>query len=196
MNKEHNFNINDLISNFTLDDFIGRGKKLGLYNNSAVLLITNKQYILSWTNNFGMGFHYEILAQIYKYITEGSPIKNSLEEFKLERKVSKYMHAKLFYLNGSGKMVFYSLESLNYKNYKIFLNFYNDYNGILEKICNENDFEIAFKNKNNNKMISSKNLDKLLEYLQNNLDFNKFIQDDNEQIISNDLKSSKKRNNK
>ena len=47
MNKEHNFNINDLISNFTLDDFIGRGKKLGLYNNSAVLLITNKQYILS-----------------------------------------------------------------------------------------------------------------------------------------------------
>ena len=192
MNKEHNFNINDLISNFTLDDFIGRGKKLGLYNNSAVLLITNKQYILSWTKNFGMGFHYEALAQIYKYINEGSLLKNSLEEFKFERKVSKCMHAKLFYLNGSGKMIFYGLESLNYKNYKMFLEFYNDYNKILERICNENDFEIAFKDKSTNKIIISKNLDKLLKYLQNNLDFNVFVPDNNEQIINNDLKLSKK----
>lgn len=191
-NKPYNYSINDLINSFNLDDFIKKGKKMGLYNNSAVLLITNKQYILSWTNNFGMGFHYDTLAQIYKYIYDGEPIKNSLEEFKLERKVSKYMHAKLFYLNGCGKMIFFGLESLNYKNYKIFLNFYNDYNKILERICNENDFEIAFKDKTVNKMVSSKNLDKLLDYLQNNLDFNKYVPDDNEQIINNDLEKTSK----
>lgn len=192
MEKEINFNIKELINCFNLNNFINRGKKAGLYNNSAVLLLTNKQYILSWTNNFGMGFHYPTLAQIYKYITDGGIIKNSIEELKLERIVSKYMHAKLFYINNSGKMIFYGLDSLNYKNYNIFLNFYNDYNNIITKICEENDFEIAFKDKNINKFVSSKNLDKLLKYLQENLDYNKVINNDNEQIIGISLEKKEK----
>ena len=192
MEKEINFNIKELINCFNLNNFINRGKKAGLYNNSAVLLLTNKQYILSWTNNFGMGFHYPTLAQIYKYITDGGIIKNSIEELKLERIVSKCMHAKLFYINNSGKMIFYGLDSLNYKNYNIFLNFYNDYNNIITKICEENDFEIAFKDKNINKFVSSKNLDKLLKYLQENLDYNKVINNNNEQIIGISLEKKEK----
>lgn len=188
MKKEEDFNIKDLITCFSFDDFINKGKTTGLYNNSAVLLITNKQYILSWTNNFGMGFHYPALAQIYKYINEGGFVRNSIEELKLEYKVSKYIHAKLFYLNNSGNMIFYGLDSLNYKNYNVFLNFYNNYNDIIKKICEENNFKVAFKDKNINKFVSSKSLDKLLKYLQENLDYNKVINNDNEQIIDDNFK--------
>ena len=200
-NNKYEFNFNEMIEKFNFDDFINRGK-IAKYNNSAVLLITNNQYVLSWTENFGMGFHYPALAQLYKNIYEDEghienssygygKIKNSFEEFKLENKVSNCMHAKLFYLNNGGNMIFYALDSLNYKNYNTFLNFYNNYNDIIKKICEENNFKIAFKDKNINKFVSSKSLDKLLKYLQENLDYNKVINNDNEQIIGVSTKNIK-----
>ena len=180
--KQYNFDTNELINSFNFDDFILKGSK-AKYNNSAVLLITNKQYILSWTSNFGMGFHYSTLAQIYKDIHDGGRIESSIEEFKLENKVSKFMHAKLFFLNNSGAMLFYGLESINYKNYKIFLKFYNDFNETIKKVCMNNDFKISFKDKTINKYVSSKSLDKVLEYIQKNLDFNKKTIDDSDEKV-------------
>ena len=90
--KEYNFDINEMINSFNFFDFSKSEK--GNYR-SGVLVITNKQYVLSYTNNYGKGNHFITVARILNDLNGGGKISSDDEYEKVKDKLKDYMLAKI-----------------------------------------------------------------------------------------------------
>lgn len=156
----YNFDIKEMISIFDFDNFIKRGKKR--ISNSAILLITNKQYIISYTANKGKGYHSFAFTRLLKELMGGGSINSSKEAIEIKKMLEKYIHARILFEDNNGAIIFSGLNNLNKYNYNIFLQFYDDYNEVIKNICNKNKFIVGFYNEADKQFITSKDLDKLL----------------------------------
>ena len=165
--KPYNFDIIKMIDIFNFDDFIKRGKKR--ISNSAILLITNNQYIISYTQNKGKGYHSFAFTRLLKELNGGGDISTLEEAIAIKRELDKYVHARILFEKNSGAIIFSGIKNINTDNYNILLKFYDDYNDIIKKIASENGFFVGFYSNTNKNFISSKDLDKLLQYINNNM---------------------------
>lgn len=179
--KPYNFDIIKMIDEFDFNTFIEKGKNNN--KNNAVLIITNKQYIASYTDNYGEGYHSIALIRMLKEILGGGLISNNKEANQYNKDYKNYIHARMSFENNSGSILFFGLENLNKENYNIFLKFYDDWNETLNHLCKNNKLYIGFMDEKSKSFISSNNLDILHNYLERHLDKNKIVSTNNENII-------------
>ena len=180
--KPYNFDIIKMTNEFDFNTFIEKGKSNN--KNNAVLIITNKQYVTSYTDNYGEGYHSIALIRMLKEILGGGLISNNKEANQYNKDYKNYIHARMSFENNSGSILFFGLENLNKENYNIFLKFYDDWNETLNHLCKNNKLYIGFMDEKSKSFISSDSLDKLLIYLKKHLDKDKKIVNVEENIIS------------
>ena len=192
-NEYVNFDIHKLINDFDWYDYMSHGAvktSYGIasgdeYSNGAVLLITNKQYVLSYTEGYGQGVHYYTLYRIIKDLHGGGDM--TLEESKkLHILIHNYIWARIIFENGSGYINFTDLNNLNAENYQVFCAFYDDYNETIKAICNKYDFVVRFTYRDEDgklMAIESKSLDQLLLYLTQNLKQDILINASDDEVI-------------
>lgn len=188
-----NFDIHKMIDSFDWYDFMSRGAHKTSYgiasgeecSNASLLLITNKQYILSYTEGYGQGVHYDAAARIIKDLHGGGYLTKK-EAMQSHGCLHNYIWARIIFENGIGAISFMDLANLNSKNYELFCCFYNDYNETIKVLCNRYNFVVRFTYRDENKKliaIESKSLDELLLFLQNHLQKDIEVIDDKEEII-------------
>ena len=191
----YNYELSPLIENFTFYDFIDEAKKEPPKDHGAFLVITNKQYIIGYNAGFGNGTHMSAFARTFKDINGGGIIGIEHDAILLSIKCQKnYLTAKICYEscrnnlyrnpNYKGTITF-ELSSIDYKitkeQFDVFEIFYNDYNEDIKYITKKNDIYVRFSyldEKGN--LIKSKttDLDELYNYLLNNIDYNKQIEEE------------------
>ena len=167
--EEYNFNLKEMIDAFDFLEFIKHNNKNFNEGKSGILVITNKQYIISYSRNYGYGNHLPAFARLFKDLQGGGFLtKKGAEKIFLEG-IKKYIIAKIFFgyeNTNTGVILFDRLENLNTQNLEVFYEFYNNYNKIIEDICKNYNFEVAYFDKSK-KIIKSKNMDNLLLYIEN-----------------------------
>lgn len=192
--RKVNFDLQKMIDDFDWYDFMAHGAtkiSYGIasgdeFSNGAILIITNKQYVLSYTEGYGQGNHYDTAYRIMKDL-HGGGFMTYREAKRSHGQLHNYIWARSLFENGYGAITFMDLNNLNSKNYEVFYTFYNDYNETIKMICQKYNFVVRFTYRDNeNKLVAieSKSLDELLYFLQNhpnkNLDANS---NDDEVII-------------
>ena len=170
------FDIKEMIRSFSFDDLIKRNY-IG-----AVLFFTNKQYVISYTENHDKGYHDSALAHIYKDIHGGGKI--SKEEYNnIIDKIKNYMNAKMFFYKDKINVFFTGLDNLNTNNFNSFSTFYSSFNGIFKILGTKYDLNITFFDQDKNTYVSTNNLYILYNYLENHLYYDDKIDDEDEIII-------------
>ena len=149
LTTEEILDIKEMINSFSFEDLI----KIDL--RAAVLLITENQYVLSYTKNYGLGYHRNRLYKIYKYIYGD---ENNFKNY------NSLIKANIIFDEGHLIFYFYDLNNLNKNNYNYFINFYNDNKDILNSISKKCFLEISFFNKYNNEYINSDTFEDLINY--------------------------------
>lgn len=141
-NNYFNFDITPLIKDFSFIDFFTTEAKT---EHSAILVITDNQYILGYTDSYGIGNHKAAVARVMKDITGGGHISNINEAKKLERQcVKQFITARIIYDyrgdNEYGRAIYqgalyFSLpedSKISIGQFENFKQFYTDYNRELE----------------------------------------------------------------
>lgn len=153
-----NFNILPLITNFSFVDFLTNSTKS---EHSGILIITDNQYIIGYTDSYGLGTHKASMARIMKDITGGGYIKDVYEAKTLEKECTKqFLTARINYdyrgYNENGTdtyigAIYFKLPEgnmISINQFEIFKQFYEDYNPELEMIINKygmNKFNIQYE---------------------------------------------------
>ena len=195
--EEYNFDLTKMIEDFDFLEYIKSNNKKFKDYRAGILVITDKQYIISYSRDYGYGDHLPAFSRLFKDLQGGGLLtKRKAEKIFLEG-IKKYIIAKIYFgykNNNEGVILFDRLENLNSNNLKLFYEFYNDYSTIIKTICNNNNFVVAYFDENK-KIITSKDMDNLLAYVKNKKNKAKTI-DEEEKIlgttINNDLKITKK----
>lgn len=141
-NNYFNFDITPLIKDFSFIDFIAIEAKT---EHSAILVITDNQYVLGYTDSYGIGTHKASIARVMKDITGGGYIRDLSEAKKLERQCTKqFITARIIYDyrgdNEYGRAIYqgaiyFSLpegNAISIGQFENFKQFYTDYNRELE----------------------------------------------------------------
>ena len=166
--EEYNFDLNEMIESFDFLDFIKHNNKRFKDYRAGILAITDNQYIISYSRDYGYGDHLPAFARLFKDLDGGGLLtKKKAEKIYLEG-IKKYVIAKIYFgyeNNNEGIILFDHLENFNKNNLKFFYEFYNDYNSTIESICNNSNFQVAYFDENN-KIIASKDMNNLLLYVK------------------------------
>ena len=199
----YNYNLYELINNFSFFDFCYEAKELEnpmIDDHGAILVITDKQYILGYNALFGTGNHLGSEARIYKELHGGGNITDRKEaEYLGNLCKDNYIIARIvyeacgenenrrplfdgyihFYLHRNGVN-----KSVSPGMYKSFMNFYNEYNEEISFLCRKFSFHVCceFLVNGREKHIFSYNLDDVYKYLTSIIDENVTC-DDSELII-------------
>jgi hypothetical protein len=128
-----NFDLTDLIKYFSFTNLIERSKRNDKENeemgtnleNGAVLVITDKQYVLTYNQGFGASAHNPAFARVYKEIHGGGIIEDFKEMHTLNGKCKKqFIFARIVFEKGKGGLYFENLSKtvVNHMNYQQLLN--------------------------------------------------------------------------
>lgn len=204
----YNYDLTPLIENFTFYDFVTK-----IENNQdhgGFLVITDNQYIIGYNAGFGSGTHLSAFARTIVDINEG-PDRNIITDHEaiiLSKKCSlNYITARIIYecvgedIYGRQMYSGYINFNLNEFGRKItpnqfasFKEFYDDYNEDIKYVTKNYNFTVSIHYTDEfGKKISkeSKSLDELYYYLENNIDYNKVIEEE-KIIIGKERKDRKK----
>lgn len=201
--EKYNYDLKPLVENFSFLDFIYDALKHREVGNDfgAFLVMTNKQYVLGYNAGFGVGTHIASFARTFNDINNRGKVENDLEAIRLSTKCQKdYITARIMYecigenenrvpiYSGS---ISFSIKSLPItpKQFEVFKKFYENYNDEIElvvKKCSINNFCVWFAyDTANEKFCTNKsgNLDNLYKFLENNIDYDKVIDDEDEVLV-------------
>lgn len=210
--SNYNYELSPLIENFTFYDFVTTAEKskenLGDYG--GFLVITNNQYIIGYNAGFGKGTHISAFARTMIDINTPSKrnITSDQDAIKLSRKCKQnYIIARIVYEshkdNETGKIecsgsITFNLCPLDGKitpsQFETFKQFYNDYNEDIKYITKKYSFYVTvdYKDEYGKKQYKIlKDLDWLYNYLEQNIDCNKVIEEE-QIIIGKERKNRKK----
>lgn len=182
---EPNFDLKKEIEGFTFTNLIKNalekeakrkrdGKNRG---NGAVLVITDKQYVLTYNYGFGLGHHMPAFARVYKELHGGGEIEESTSKINDLSSTCKreYICARILFENEAGGLFFENIsqKTINHMNYQQFLKFYEENNEEIKRVSNNNSgFYVSFHyvNEAGEKVESrTKDLDALKEYFESKL---------------------------
>ena len=143
-------NITEMITSFSFEDLIKIGYR------GAILIVTDSQYILSYTDNYGKGAHSIFINKILNNIFVNKEKDNS-------RKVIK---ANMYSDNKHLAIYFYGFDNITYNHYKNFMQFYNDNKEILNYISDKYILEVGFYDKFEKKNINTNSFDEIINFLK------------------------------
>ena len=153
-------NITEMITSFNFKDLIGyRG---------AILIVTDSQYILSYTDNYGKGAHNIYIDKVLNYIFVNKEKDSSRKVIKSHM----YTDNKHLYI------YFYGFDNITYNQYKNFMQFYNDNEEILSYISNKYILKVGFYDKFENKYINTNSFDEIINFIKAHIN-KKHIECDN-----------------
>lgn len=194
-----NYDLFPLIHNFSFIDFIASATN---FDQGGFLVITNNQYIIGYTDGFGLGTHRVAFARVMKDLTGGGLISSHEEAYKLSTECTKnFLTARITYdyrgCNSFGNSmhsgaIYFKLpenNTITKEQYNMFKKFYNDYYNELKILIRKLgiqkfNIQYEFMDEDNTKRIkNTDNLDELYIYLEHQIDDNKTINIDNEIII-------------
>ena len=208
----YNYDIEPLIANFTFYDFVTSAEqsKEELTDHGAFLIITNNQYVIGYNAGFGVGTHASAFARAIlalngkKNQNISGPNEASLLGSSMD---SQYIKARIAYEccspNENGRITYagrinFSLTPLGGKitpnQFETFKDFYNDYNKDIEYVSKKYNITVRFCYRDENDQAQesiTKNLDALYKYLEQNIDYNKVI-DEETTIIGTERRTRKK----
>lgn len=181
-----NYDLYSLINDFSFYDLIEKTKNSNsnLEDYGAVIVITNKQYIIGYTAGFGEGTHNSAFARIMKEIIGGGEISNLSDAQVLCEKCKKqYLTARIYYSrmitnygaddSFSGYIEFDLTNSIvSPEKFEMFKLFYDKYNSeLLSLSLKRNKFNVIYYYKENDRVIKNEtnSLDSLYLYLENHL---------------------------
>jgi len=209
--EKWNFDPSPLVSDFNLLEFCRDGLKLDEYaDHGGIVVITNQQYIIGYTSNFGAGPHMETFARLEKDMTGGGEISSFQELVMLSTKLSaRAITARIIYepvfLEGRSRPVYdgymhFSMVTPGGKNkqitqeqYEQFLRLYEDYNQEILTACHNYRLRISYSYINEEgtlKKDTSDSLDNLKAFMEHNLTLEP-VEEEPEVIINNARKKSR-----
>jgi len=149
--NEYDFNIDLMKDAGDLLTFISNGNKtLGEISNGAILVITGKEYILSYNRGMGQGRHDLTFAKISSMLSDNKNLNFSNASNYCKKLEKTFIHARLFSEKESKStplknIISFSLKRdfISEKEYNLFLEFCSEYEYILKKY----NFDVSFKGK-------------------------------------------------
>ena len=183
--EEYNFDIKEMIDNFDYYDYL-----INLNNqdrNNAFLIITDKQYIIGYNQNYGEGIHNHAFARCMKDLKGGGTILQKEEKELTSECINNYLTGRLTY-EDNRKYILFNLttgdktiknKNISPKQYEVFKMFYDDYNERIKNSSIEVDFHYALNNRSIGH--TSNNLDELLILLEGLIDNS--LDNEKEEII-------------
>ena len=198
----YNFDLSRMIEKFDLYDLCGSASRKDVDNNGAAIVITGKQYIVTFNKASGRGTHEGTFARIYKDLHGGGEIVNSNEAWEYYRRCkNEYITGAITYESvnrigvisdfSGGIVVELGLDSKSDLNrtisprvFESFKAFYNDYNNIVRAVCHRYNFNVLFRfYRNHNTAVDvSDSLDNLYYYLEKQVNPN-IVDDDEDEFI-------------
>jgi hypothetical protein len=198
-NKYFNFNILPLIKDFSFTDFLMVASKT---EHSGILVITDNQYILGYTDEYGIGTHRAAAARIMKDISGGGFIRDIPTAKFLEHECHrKFITARITYdYRGDNEFgtpifkgaIYFSLpeeHTISLSQFKVFEQFYQDYHRELEMLVRKygvDKFNIQYEfiDEEGTKFLKkTTSLEEVYTYYESCIDENKPYQQENETII-------------
>lgn len=186
-----NYNLSETIDNFNFTDFLHTNTKS---EHGGIIVITNNQYIIGYTEGFGTGSHRVAFARVMKDLTGGGKISNSEEADRLSKKcTNNFLTARILYDyrgDNENRIARYSgaiyidlpqHDTITKEQFESFKKFYEDYNQELTILIRKkgiNNFNIQYGelDKEDTKAIKKvDNLDDIYKYLEKRIDENKVI---------------------
>ncbi len=197
----YNFDIKELVDNFTILNFVKNGRKACLSEEGVdfggFFICTPKQYVIGYNSNYGVGAHITAKARAMKDILGGGTLTRIDELTELGQMCTeRYITGRLAYENTgtdlSGRLRIGGIFDISIKDnsdsisrnmFESFKKFYDDYNKEIELACNNSggSFHVSFYNKDTKKRVESNNLDLIYSYLENHIDEN--LDDEEDEVI-------------
>ena len=197
----YNFDLKELMDNFTMLNFVKNGRKVCLSEEGVdfggFFVCTPKQYVIGYNSNYGVGAHITAKARAMKDILGGGTLTRIEELTQLGQMCTeRYITGRLAYENTgtdlSGRRRIGGIFDISIKEnagsiscqlFESFKKFYEDYNKEIELACKSSggSFHVSFYNKDTKKRVESDNLDLLLNYLENHIDEN--LDDEEDEVI-------------
>lgn len=206
LGNSYNYDLYPLIKDFTFTEFLSTNTKT---EHGAVLVITNNQYIIGYTSDYGLGSHRSALARIIKTIHGGNRIQDSKEAKRLEDACKKqYITARIIYDHRgddeegipiySGAIYFQlpQNDTITKEQFELFKKFYNEYNEEIKMLIRkygQHNFKIQYGHidKTGTKEIKNINsLDEIYTYLETRINYDKEIANFEEIIIGTPINDS------
>lgn len=171
----------------------------------SAIVITGKQYIVSYTADLGRGPHAGVFARIMKEFQGGGKIGDDNKEvLRLVRELKdRYIVARIDYSGdedyyhhklGRGIMTFFfGNKSFSPNEYAVFEQFYEKYNEDIKSACELYKLSIDYEYENSDGDIvrlRTKDLDDIRDYIKNHIDVNK--EDYPDEVIFDPKKNSLK----
>lgn len=169
---EYNYDMDLMIKEFDFEDFFKPKKDNKI--NGGILLITDKQIILSKNAFDGLGGHDLSFANLLREIYNLPNFENNEQMILTARNVRNLINARLVNEKNVGTYIAFflqNIESISLNAYNLFLEFYNHYNEIIKQISQSYEFSIVgciIKDDDgiNYREVYSKDLTFVLEYLK------------------------------
>lgn len=169
---EYNYDMDLMIKEFDFEDFFKPKKDNKI--NGGILLITDKQIILSKNAFDGLGGHDLSFANLLRQIYNLPNFENNEQMILTARNVRNLINARLVNEKNVGTYIAFflqNIESISLNAYNLFLEFYNHYNEIIKQISQSYEFSIVgciIKDDDgiNYREVYSKDLTFVLEYLK------------------------------
>lgn len=206
INYNFNYDLYSMIKDFNFTDFLNTDTR---NEHGGIIVITNNQYIVGYTEGFGVGSHRVAFARVMKDLNGGGRIQDYNEAKKLaDICTNNFITARILYdYRGDNEFgtptysgtIYFDLptnDTITYEQYKSFEKFYEDYNKELEILIRKygsNKFNIQFGCIDENGTKAVKIVDSLNEiynYLETRIDQNKKIDDKKEIILGIPTKES------
>lgn len=171
----------------------------------SAIVITGKQYIVSYTADFGRGPHAGVFARIMKEFKGGGKIgDNNKEVLSLVRELKdRYINARIDYSGdedyyhhklGRGTMTFYfGNKSFSPNEYAVFEQFYDKYYEDIKSAHELYRLSIDYEYEDSDgekKVVRTKGLEDIRDYIKNHIDVNK--EDYPDEVIFDPKKNSLK----
>lgn len=149
--KEYDFDLDIMKDSDDLLKFISNGNKtLGDIANGAVLVIMEKEYILSFNRGMGQGRHDLTFAKISSKLSDDKELNFSNARGYCKKLENTFLHARLFSEKESRQsplknIISFSLnrDYITEKEYNTFIEFCNEYEFIIKKY----NFDVSLKGK-------------------------------------------------
>ena len=201
----YNYDLGELTQDFSFYEFISQSQKRDTFDYGAFAVFTDKQYIIGYNAGYGIGTHYSSFARFMKDIKGGGYIYNIGDATRLSDTCRfNCITAKIYYeqirsegcLDSKhwGGIVFnMPLRAISEDQLKLFRKFYDEYNEDLKYAIQKSNgtFSVSIVSK---KGVTSRldSLDKVLEYIEENVDYSFEPPSSKEKIVGTGLEFTRK----
>ena len=201
----YNFNLQELISDFSFYDFINMPPKKDAFDYGAFAVFTDNQYVIGYNSGYGIGTHYSSFARFMKDISGGGNISSIEEAYKLSDKCQmNYITIKINYeeikniwdiesRRTGGVRITIPFRGISLNQYKLFKKFYDKYNEDLKYAIQKSNgtFDVSYQGLRIKTVGKLNSLDEVLKYVEEHVDNDFIPKSENEIIIGTGLEKSR-----